>query len=157
MFETRLATEAEAELIAEQRRRMFAEMGRPEDDRMRAMVVAFVPWVRERLRDGRYLGWMVEQAGQVVAGGGMYLMDFPPHFRDPQPLRAYLLNFYVGPEARGRGVARGLLKTAIDEARRRGIRVVSLHASEAGRPLYERNGFAASNEMMLNLGDETVG
>jgi GNAT superfamily N-acetyltransferase len=54
-------------------------------------------------------------------------------------------------------VARGLLKTAIDEARRRGIRVVSLHASEAGRPLYERNGFAASNEMMLNLGDETVG
>jgi GNAT superfamily N-acetyltransferase len=121
------------------------------------MVVAFVPWVRERLRDGRYLGWMVEQAGQVVAGGGMYLMDFPPHFRDPQPLRAYLLNFYVGPEARGRGVARGLLKTAIDEARRRGIRVVSLHASEAGRPLYERNGFAASNEMMLNLGDETVG
>jgi len=156
MFETRLATEADAELITEHRRRMFVEMGRPEDERMRTMLVAFVPWVRERLRDGRYMGWMVEQAGLVVAGGGMYLMDFPPHFRDPQPLRAYLLNFYVSPEARSRGVAKGLLKTAVDEARRRGIRVVSLHASEAGRPLYERNGFAASNEMMLNLGEGAV-
>ena len=49
MFETRLATEADAELIGAQRRRMFAEMGRPEDERMRAMLVAFVPWVRERI------------------------------------------------------------------------------------------------------------
>jgi hypothetical protein len=29
--------------------------------------------------------------------------------------------------------------------------VVSLHASEFGRPLYERNGFEATNEMMLSL------
>jgi ribosomal protein S18 acetylase RimI-like enzyme len=156
MVETRVATEADAELITEQRRKMFVEMGRPEDECMRAMLVAFAPWVRKRLRDGQYLGWLVEQAEQVVAGGGMFLMDFPPHFRDPQPLRAYLLNFYVAPEARGRGLAHGLLKTAVGEARRRGIRVVSLHASEAGRPLYERNGFVVSNEMMLNLDTEAV-
>ena len=156
MFETRMATESDAEVIAEQRLRMFVEMGRPEDERMRAMVVAFVPWVQERLRDGRYLGWLVEQEEQVVAGAGMYLMDFPPHFRDPQPMRAYLLNFYVAPKARGRGLARGLLKVAVGEARRRGIRVVSLHASEAGRQLYESSGFAASNEMMLNLDSEAI-
>ena len=151
MFETRRATEADAELITEHRRRMFVEMGRPEDERMREMLKAFVPWVRERLRDGRYVGWLVEQGEHVAAGAGMYLMDFPPHFRDPQPLRAYLLNFYVAPEARGHGLAYGLLKTAVGEARQSGIRVVSLHASEAGRPLYARNGFEASNEMMLNL------
>jgi GNAT superfamily N-acetyltransferase len=151
MFETRAATEADAEVIAEQRLRMFVEMGRPEDAGMRAMLVAFVPWVRERLKDGRYVGWIVTDGEKIVAGAGMFLMDFPPHVRDPHPLRAYLLNFYVQPEARGRGLAYGLLKGAVEEARRRGIRVVSLHASEAGRPLYERNGFAASNEMMLNL------
>src|SRR5215469_2301146 len=141
MFETRMATEADAELITEQRRRMFVEMGQPDDERMQVMLRNFVPWVQERLRDGRYIGWLVTRRGEVLAGAGMLLMDFPPNWRDPEPLRAYLLNFYVEPEARGRALAYELLKTAIDEAKRRGIKVVSLHASQFGRPLYERNGF----------------
>src|SRR5262249_49694442 len=147
------ATEADAELISEQRRKMFVEMGQPDDEPMQAMLRNFLPWVRERLRDGRYLGWLIENGEHVVAGGGMLLMDFPPHWRDPQPLRAYLLNFYVTPEARRRGLAETLLQTATAEAGRRGIKVVTLHASEFGRPLYERNGFAATNEMMLHLDD----
>jgi ribosomal protein S18 acetylase RimI-like enzyme len=79
----------------------------------------------------------------------MLLMDFPPHWMDPEPVRAYLLNVYVDPEFRGRGLARELLEMAVNDARRRGIKVVSLHASKFGRPLYERNGFEPTNEMML--------
>jgi len=116
---------------------------------MDLMVTNFVEWVRPRLADGRYVGWLVQEDEAVVGGAGMWLMDFPPHFLDPEPLRAYLLNFYVAPAARGRGLAETLLKTAVDEARKRGIRVVSLHASRMGRPIYERNGFEGTNEMML--------
>jgi len=83
-------------------------------------------------------------------------MDFPPHWRDAQPLRAYLLNFYVAPEVRRCGLAYELLKTAVADARGRGINVLSLHASQFGRPLYERSGFEASNEMMLYLGSDAV-
>ena len=43
------------------------------------------------------------------------------------------------------------LKTEVDDARRRGIKVVSLHASKFGRPLYERNGFDPTNEMILRF------
>jgi len=32
--------------------------------------------------------------------------------------------------------------------------VVSLHASKFGKPLYERNGFAMSNEMLLRFDEE---
>jgi len=85
------------------------------------------------------------------AEGGMWLMDFPPHWHDPQPLRAYLLNFYVVPEARGQGLAYRLLKAAVEEARGRGIKVVSLHASAAGRPIYEKFGFGGTSEMMLKF------
>ena len=79
-------------------------------------------------------------------------MDFPPHWMDAEPVRAYLLNFYVAPDARGRGLAETMLRTALDEARRRGIGVVSLHASRMGRPIYERNGFEGTNEMLLREG-----
>lgn len=149
MFETRVATPDDAELIAEHRRSMFAEMGEGDEEQLQAMVRSFVPWVRERLEDGRYFGWLVAREQSVVAGAGVFLMDFPPHWRDESPLRAYLLNFYVAPEARGHGLAYGLLKTAIAGSRSRGIKVVTLHASRFGRPIYERNGFRPTTEMML--------
>ena len=80
----------------------------------------------------------------------MWVMEFPPHFMDEGPSRAYLLNFYVAPAMRGRGLARDLLARAVAEAKARGIKVVSLHASKFGKPLYERNGFVQSNEMLLH-------
>ena len=56
---------------------------------------------------------------------------------------------FVEPEYRRRGLARGLLELCVAEARRRNIRVVSLHASREGVPLYEQLGFKTSNEMLL--------
>jgi ribosomal protein S18 acetylase RimI-like enzyme len=149
MFETRMATEADAELISEQRYRMFVDSEQGNEARLKEVTDNFVPWVRERLSDGRYIGWLTAEDGRVVAGAGMLLMDFPPHWMDPEPLRAYLLNVYVEPEFRGRGLARELLEMAMNDARRREIKVVSLHASTFGRPLYERNGFKTTSEMIL--------
>lgn len=157
MFETRLATEADAELISEQRYRMFVDSGQGNDARLKEVAENFVPWVRERLIDGRYVGWLTAEDGQVVAGAGVLFMDFPPHWMDPEPVRAYLLNVYVEPEFRGRGLARELLEMAMNDARQRGIRVMSLHASEFGRPLYERNGFKSTNEMILWSEEDVAG
>jgi GNAT superfamily N-acetyltransferase len=152
MFETRLAGAEDAELVAHQRMRMFVDAGQAEEGAaMLRMMENFVAWVRPRLQYGSYVGWLVEEGVRAVAGAGMWLMDFPPHWMDAEPVRAYLLNFYVDPEFRGRGLAYELLKTAVDDARRRGIKVVSLHASQFGRPLYERNGFEGTSEMMLRL------
>lgn len=149
MVTIRLAVVSDAELIAEQRRKMFVDSGQADAPTMTRMVKNFVDWARPRLEDGRYLGWLMEDDGRVVAGAGMWLMDFPPHYMDAEPVRAYLLNFYTEPEYRGRGIAGKMLKTATSEAARRGIKVVSLHASKFGRPIYERNGFEGTNEMML--------
>ena len=149
MFETKLATVADAELIGEQRRRMFLDSVPTDDAQLERMIAKFVPWVRTKLEDGSYVGWLTSEDGRVVAGAGMWLMEFPPHWMHEEPVRAYLLNFYVDPEFRGQGLAHALLKTVIEETRRLGIKVVSLHASVFGKPLYERNGFELSNEMIL--------
>jgi GNAT superfamily N-acetyltransferase len=151
MFETRLATVEDAELIVRQRRSMFVDAGQADDEKLQPMMENFVQWVRPKLADGSYVGWLVLEGGRVVAGAGMWLMDFPPHWMDAEPVRAYLLNFYVDAAFRGHGLAYALLKTSVEAARRRGIKVVSLHASKFGRPIYERNGFEASTEMMLRF------
>ena len=152
MFETRLALAGDAELIAHQRMRMFVDAEQSEEHaQLQEMMRNFVAWVRPRLEDASYMGWIVEEDGRAVAGAGMWLMDFPPHWMDAEPVRAYLLNFYVAPESRGKGLAFDLLRRSVEEAGRRGVKVVSLHASKFGKPLYERNGFEISNEMLRRL------
>lgn len=146
---------ADAEAIAEQRMRMFVDAGMAQEADMAHMHANFVDWIQPKLEDGSYAGWLVEEDGRLIAGAGLWEMEWPPHFMDENPRRAYLLNFYVAPEARRRGLARRLLGLAVDEAKARGIKVVTLHASKLGRLVYEQGGFKASTEMMLraNLAD----
>lgn len=145
--EIRRATPADAQLIAAQREAMFAEFHLPYTE----AAAQFAPWVERHLTAGTYLGWLAEYGGEVVAGAGMMLIDWPPHFSDVQPLRSYLLNVYTRPQHRGRGLARQLTEQGIAETRRRALRLVTLHTSEAGRPIYERLGFQPSSEMQLKL------
>jgi GNAT superfamily N-acetyltransferase len=58
---------------------------------------------------------------------------------------------YTEPGARRRGVAKRLLEVMINWCRIKGFSGVSLHASSAGRPLYETVGFQQTNEMILKL------
>ena len=145
----RVATPADAELLGEQRVRMFDDAGVSAEAAMGPMLANFIPWVRERIANGSYVGWLVDEEGRAVGGAGLWVMEWPPHFLDAEPRRAYLLNFYVAPEMRRRGLARQLLELAVAEAKARGIRVITLHASKFGRPVYEQFGFTAGNEMIL--------
>jgi GNAT superfamily N-acetyltransferase len=147
----RFATTEDVALIASHRHQMFHDNNFSTEERLEEMDRMFEPWVRTRLEDGRYVGLFLEEDGQVLAGAGIYFGDFPPHWMDPRPGRAYLLNFYSTPEARGRGYANQLLRESVEECRKRGSTVVVLHASPFGRPIYEKFGFTASSEMMLRL------
>jgi ribosomal protein S18 acetylase RimI-like enzyme len=152
----RPATPADAEILAHQRVRMYADAELCTEAEMQTMRANFVDWVRPRLADGSYAGWLAEDDAEPVAGAGLWVMEWPPHFLDAAPRRAYLLNFYVAPAMRHRGLARELLALAVAEARARGIQVVTLHASKFGKPIYERNGFKMSSEMMLRFDDPAV-
>jgi ribosomal protein S18 acetylase RimI-like enzyme len=144
---TRLATKKDAELIAAHRFAMFAEMGKS-GEALEQMRQKFVPWVERMIDAGKYVGWIVEEDGRIVASGGFFELEWPPHPLDPEgERRGYLLNFWVEPEYRGQGLARTLVREALAESRRRGIRVTALHASDAGRRVYEPMGFLGTNEM----------
>ncbi len=152
----RRATPADASTITAQRHQMFADNELTTEARYNAMDQTFEPWVRERLTDGRYVGLFLEEPSttpdhpaQILAACGIFFADFPPHFLDPNPIRAYLLNFYTAPEARGQGLATQLLQHAVDECRQRNVQVITLHASKFGKPIYEKFGFTQNNEMIL--------
>ncbi len=149
MLETRTATTADAALIASHRRAMFAAIGGIDKSVLDDVRRASGPWTERMIGEGKYLGWITTDDGHPVASAGMLLLDWPPHPLDPVgETRAYLLNVFVEPEYRRRGLARSLLVRCAEEAERRRIGVVSLHASKEGRGLYESLGFQITNEMM---------
>lgn len=148
MFTTRPATAADAALITHHRRRMFVDAGRPDNQVLDRMAEAHTPWVARMIEEGKYIGWVTEAEGKAVAGAGLLLLDWPPHPLDPVATqRGYLLNVYVEPAYRRRKLASHLIEMALAEARRRRIRVVSLHSTAEGRPLYVANSFRPTNEM----------
>ena len=150
MPETRLATIADAALISSHRRAMFEAMGRGTAESLVAMARSFERWVISRLADGRYMGWIISDAASPIASAGLLILEWPPHPLDPDgESRAYLLNVFVEPAYRRRGLARELVRLCLAEARRRRICIVSLHASDQGRPVYESLGFRAANEMLF--------
>jgi hypothetical protein len=78
-MEIRLANAEDAALIAAHRRAMFAEMRSADDATLDALERASIPWTEQRIREGRYLGW-IAMDGELVAGSaGMLVLDWPPH------------------------------------------------------------------------------
>ena len=148
MLETRLATVADATLIGVHRSQMFAAMGSTPPSILEAMSRNFQPWVARMIAEGKYTGWITEDDGRPVAGAGLLVLDWPPHPLDVTgEHRGYLLNVFVEPEFRKRGLAHALVDRCLAEAHRRGLRVVALHSSDAARGIYEALGFRATNEM----------
>ncbi len=116
------------------------------------MSATFLPYVRRALAEDLYLGWLAcTSDGRVVAGGGLIVHEWPAGPGNLNTRRAYILNVYTEPEYRQRGLARRIVTSILDWCRAEGFQTVSLHASQAGHPLYEDLGFVPTNEMRLKL------
>ncbi|MEQ8674118.1 MAG: GNAT family N-acetyltransferase [Aggregatilineales bacterium] len=150
----RRANYDDAGLIADQRYLMFKDMD-PESDAtaLQSMRdVAFV-WTQKMLEQGVYLGWFLvdEATEQVVGGAGMWLLDWCPNPDDLIANHGYIINVYVIPAYRRRGLAKRLMTTILNYCQHHQITLVSLHSSPMGRTLYESLGFNATNEMQIEL------
>lgn len=87
--------------------------------------------------------------GRTVGCAALCYIEMMPTFSHPTGKRAHLMNVYTAPSYRGQGIARRMVELLIREAKERGVTEISLDATEAGRPLYEKCGFTASEECMM--------
>jgi Acetyltransferases len=79
-------------------------------------------------------------------------IDVLPTFDHPSGKRAHIMNVYTRNNYRRQGIAFQMMKILIEEAEQKGVTEISLDATEAGIPLYEKCGFIKTEEgMVLNL------
>lgn len=158
IFTIRKATAADIPVLAHHRAAMFRDMGTLMPYQMEPLQRATGAYLAEAMRLGEYLAWLAEHAESpsgILGGAGVQLRPILPRPRpgsDDLELgpEAIVLNVYVDPVWRRRGIANALMCTLLDALSERGIRRIVLHASDGGRHLYERLGFIATNEMRLS-------
>jgi GNAT superfamily N-acetyltransferase len=150
-YAVRRASANDVDILVAHRRAMFVDMGYRDESALDAMAAKCHPWLLTRMNRGEYLAWFALAPDQsVVAGTGLWLMDWIPHMIG-SGLRGNILNVYTAAEFRRRGLAGELVKGAMQWCRSNGVDIVVLHASADGRRLYESLGFAGTNEMRINF------
>lgn len=150
-YALRRASMHDIDTLAAHRRAMFVDMGYRDEAVLDEMAAKCHEWLLAKMERGEYLAWLATAPDQsIVAGTGLWLMDWIPHMIG-SGRRGNILNVYTAAEFRRRGLAGELVKAALQWCRSNGVDVVVLHASPNGRRLYESMGFAGTNEMRIQL------
>jgi GNAT superfamily N-acetyltransferase len=155
-YRMRLAAVADLETLVAHRREMWRDMGQRDEAALANMAERFRPWVLKHMAAGDYRTWLVEHAGETVAGAAAWVRERHPPVGSQHPQYVYVLNVYTEPAHRRRGLARALLTAIIEWAREAGHDTIDLTTSAEGEPLYASLGFVHVNEMRLLLAAVSV-
>lgn len=137
---------------------MFQDMGQVSETAFEPLRAKAEEYLAGALDRGEYIGWLASPEGEpdtIAAGAGVQLRRALPHPSDPsaggvgvaEGRHAIVLNVFTEPAWRRHGLAELLMRHILDWAREERLDRLVLHASDEGRPLYERLGFVATNEM----------
>lgn len=106
-------------------------------------------YYRKALHDNTHTAYLVFDGDRFAGAGGISYYQVMPTFHNPGGNKAYIMNMYTRPEYRRQGIARRMLDILINDAKSRGIRFITLEATQMGKPLYEKAGFVPLKDEMI--------
>lgn len=114
----------------------------------KALLEANRRYYSEAVSSGRHLAFIARTEEGEEGCGAVCFSEELPSPDNPSGLCAYLMNVYVRPDCRGRGIAHALVRHLVDCARRRGCGKIYLETTPMARPLYASTGFSEMPDMM---------
>lgn len=145
MYKIRLATLDDIDALVRLRLVFLEEVGNLSvDTDWRELGEAFGEYLRRKMPTGEFLAFIAEsvETGEIVATSGLTFFERPPNGTNPAGLEAYLSNMYTVSDWRGKGLGTALVAAIVDYVKETPARRIWLHATEQGKPVYEKAGFA---------------
>jgi ribosomal protein S18 acetylase RimI-like enzyme len=103
------------------------------------------------IKNETFISWMAEYEQVPVGFSGMVIRKQAGNFRVPNGKTGYILNMYTAKEFRRLGIGTVLFEKLIEEARRKNLDKIDLHASKEGESLYRRFGFTEPVNKALEM------
>jgi len=151
-YRFRRASIRDLRTLVHHRRAMLAEMKPATQGELAAVDRAYTRFVRREMQARRLRCYVVEtRKGKIVAGGAIWLRETPPRVSFPGGSIPYLMSLYTEPAYRGKGLATLIVKECMKWSRDREYPWMTLHASAAGKGLYERLGWEPTTEMRYRI------
>ena len=145
----RVALISDLELLTRTRVEFFANIHKDMTDTQKAEIYSCnKAYFEETLKDNTFTAYLAFDGGMLVATSGVNFYKTPPNPKNPTGKTAYISNMFTKPEYRGKGIATRLFEMTVAEAQKRGCGKVVLHATDMGRPIYEKFGFFIPNGAM---------
>ena len=144
----RLATESDAILLAKLRYAFRASLSSARESEA-DFVQRCASWMNRRLRDASpWKCWIAERDKMPLGHLWLQIIEKIPNPIIEPEYHAYLTNFYVREEARGKGIGSLLLSAALEWTRTHDVHAVILWPTAQSRSLYLRHGFAVRDDLM---------
>jgi GNAT superfamily N-acetyltransferase len=125
-------------------------------DRSRQFVAETRRFFQRGINEGTVVSWLAEEKDTAVGLASVLLQNAPPQPGDTRSVEGMIINMFVIRSERGRGIGGSLLRSCLAAGPDFGIRRFNLYATEAGRPLYLKEGFSTpDNWMALHLPPES--
>ena len=97
--------------------------------------------------------WVIDDGKQLLGHVCVQLFEKMPNPVNEPEAHAYLTNFYVVPELRGRGLGRKLLNKTLLWCRARNVDAIILWATPESKSLYRRCGLREPSDILELRGD----
>lgn len=141
---------ADSDILLALRREVLADVfcidtSGPGIDRL---VEANRAYYSRHLADGSHYALVVRNGDDICGCGAVCFYDEMPSPDNPSGLCGYLMNIYIRPVYRKRGLAHELVAHLVAECRRRDAGKIYLETTGAARHLYRTAGFRPMHDMM---------
>lgn len=143
------ATIEDIKLLTKSRIEVLKEANRLADDvDMTEVETQSQDYYKKALSDRTHTAYLVFDGNRFIGAGGISYYRVMPTYHNPSGNKAYIMNMYTNPDYRRMGIAMKTLELLVAEAKEKGIKAISLEATDMGRPLYEKFGFVKMNNEM---------
>lgn len=147
-----IATREDVPILAEYRLQFNLELsGQQTPQAILSLRTELFNYYLANTENGHCISAIARIDDQVVAIGSMYPQHLPASFHNPTGKWGYILNMYTVPAHRNKGIAGHILQTLIHEGKRIGLTAFELHATPAGRRVYENAGFQMFSSPCMRL------
>lgn len=148
MYKVRRATVDGIPILIEFRGKMFSSMD--EGSIFKEIRDVCEEYFNDHIKDDTLVAWIVEtNVGEAVACITASFYELPPKPKNISGKYMYVFNFFTEPGHRRKGFGKWILSEALEYAKEIGVKNITFHASEMGKPLFISQGFLDSNEMSI--------